>query len=107
MDEMWNSVTPKEGEAAIFGFTQELSANPNVMIAFATHFQKLKSLPHYTDHRFKNFKVVVNRLADRSIQNTYRLEDGASDQVIALDLLKQEGIAPEILDIAYKVRDQP
>lgn len=101
-DEMYNSVSPDGGEVGAFSNAEYLSRLDNTMVTFATHFPKLKSIPRYTDGRFKNYKMVINFDNDGKIQNTYKLYEGASDQVVALDLLREEGIAPEMLEIAYK-----
>lgn len=101
LDEMFNSVTPQEGEATAYSTGRYLAHYPNVMTLLVTHFPRLTQLPEATNGVYENYKVTVERNEDGSFHYPFTLEQGPSNQVIALELLKQDGFDPHILSYAY------
>ncbi len=78
------------------------SKQKNSILILATHFQKLKKLEDVTS-LVKNYQVRVVRYEDGSFSYPFKLEEGAADQNVALDILKQEGFSSSILDKAYEI----
>ncbi len=99
-DELLSSTAPTEGEAATLGICYGLSKYPNCMPIMATHFVKLTTLPQNTNGFYMNYHVSVIRNTDGSFTHPFKLEPGRAHQVIAIDLARQQGFDPEILDFA-------
>ncbi len=102
MDEMFSGTSPKEGEAATYAVADDLMKQSNSILILATHFQKLKELESTTT-LVKNYQVRVVRYEDGSFSYPFKLEEGAADQNVAIDILKQEGFSSSILDKAYQI----
>ena len=102
MDEIFTGTNPKEGEAAAYGVAKHISSFGNNMTIVATHFKELTNLEITTGGLFKNYKVSVIK-KDGGFIYPYKLEQGISDQPIALQLLANEGFASEILDEANAI----
>lgn len=103
MDELFTGTNPEEGEAAAVGVAQRLSTYDKSLCIFATHFKEMTKLEKETHGVMKNYKVTAFKRADGSFNYPYTLQEGISDQKIALDLLANEGFDHEILDVAYNV----
>ncbi len=103
MDEIFTGTNPKEGTAGAYGVAKSVSKYLQSICVVATHFQKLTDLEAYTNGRFKNYKVYVNKFDTGDIHYPYKVVPGISDQAIALLLLKQQGFDREILDEANAV----
>lgn len=96
-DEVFNGTTPKEGSAAAYAVGEFLGKCLNGITVIATHFEQLTHLQDVTDTGYKNYKVSVCINADGSLSYPFKLEEGLSDQHIALDILRNEGYAGAIL----------
>jgi len=103
MDELFTGTNPEEGEAAAVGVAQRLSSYDKSLCVFATHFKEMTKLEKETHGVMKNYKVTAFKRADGSFNYPYTLQEGISDQKIALDLLANQGFDHEILDVAYNV----
>lgn len=103
MDELFTGTNPEEGEAAAVGVANRLSSYDKSLCVLATHFKAMTTLEKETLGIMKNYKVTASKRADGSFYYPYTLQEGISDQKIALDLLAHEGFDREILDIAYDV----
>ena len=106
MDEIFTGTNPKEGMAAAYGIAKKLSTYKNSMNLIATHFMVLTELEAETNGLFTNKKVRINRDEAGMIKYPYKLEDGITNQAIALELLEQEGFDSDILKDAYSVMDR-
>jgi DNA mismatch repair protein MutS len=102
MDEMFSGTSPKEGEAATYAVAEDLGSHTNSILLLATHFPKIKEL-ETTDKNFKNYQVRVIYNEDGSFSYPYRLTEGAADQTVAIDILKDQGFKGSILDKANKI----
>ncbi|MFA5075184.1 MAG: hypothetical protein WC436_03725 [Candidatus Babeliales bacterium] len=103
MDEIFTGTDPDEGLSGAYGIAETLATFPNNICLVATHFKKLTELGKDTQGAFKNYKVSVIKNSDGSFIYPYKLEEGISNQRIALDLLKLKGFNPKVLDNAYKI----
>jgi len=103
MDEIFTGTNPKEGMAGAYGIAKKISTYPNNISLIATHFMVLTELEHDAKGLFVNKKVRVNKDEFGKISYIYRLENGITDQAIALDLLTQSGFDSEILTDAYHI----
>ncbi len=102
MDEMFSGTSPKEGEAATYAVAEDLGSHTNSILLLATHFPKIKEL-EATDKNFKNYQVRVVYNEDGSFSYPYKLTEGAADQTVAIDILKDQGFKGSILDKANKI----
>jgi hypothetical protein len=98
MDEIFTGTNPEEGQAGAYAVAKNIATFSNAMCVVATHFKKLTELGSY-----KNYKVYVIKNPDGSFVYPYKLEQGISDQAIALQLLEQSGFASQIINDAYNV----
>ena len=106
MDEMFSGTSPKEGEAASYAVAENLGKYPHSILLLATHFPKLKRLERTTG-RFKNYQVRVVHQADGSFTYPFKVEVGAADQNLAIDILKQQGFSSSVLDRAQEILKEP
>jgi energy-coupling factor transporter ATP-binding protein EcfA2 len=104
-DEMFNGTSPIEGAAAAYSVAKHLSTYPQSISLIATHFSLLTQLEGVTQS-FKNYKVSVVKNPDGSIFYPHKLEEGASTQHIALDILRNQGFASSIIKDAQLVIQQ-
>ena len=102
MDEMFSGTSPKEGEAAGYAVAKNIGSHKHSMAIIATHFPRLKKLEEETTD-FKNYQVRVIKNADGTLTYPFKLEFGAADQNVALDILKLEGFDGSIMTDAYAV----
>jgi len=102
MDEMFSGTSPKEGEAASYAVAENLGSHPQSILVLATHFPELKKL-EATSGAFKNYQVRVIRHEDGTFSYPFKLEFGAADQNVALDILQQQGFAGSILEKAQEI----
>ncbi len=105
MDEMFSGTSPKEGEAASFGVARRLGQIDNSILLLASHFPKLKRLEAQTAN-FKNYQVRVVRHENGSFSYPFKLEEGAADQNVAIDILKEQGFDASILDDANELLNE-
>ncbi len=102
MDEMFSGTSPKEGEAATYAVAEDLGSHSNSILLLATHFPKIKELETISKD-FKNYQVRVVYNEDGSFSYPYKLTEGAADQTVAIDILKDQGFKGSILDKANKI----
>jgi DNA mismatch repair ATPase MutS len=103
MDEIFNSTNPIEGIAGAYAIAKKIGEHTNCFLMFTTHYIYLTKLERDTN-RFMNFKMNV--VQGETITFPYILERGRSKQCIALELLKQNGFEPEIVDEAIKIKNR-
>ncbi len=106
MDEMFSGTSPKEGEAASYAVANNIGSNKNSIAIIATHYPLMKELESVTKN-FKNYQVRVVRHDDGTFSYPFKLEEGAADQNVAIDILKQEGFESSILAEAHAILNRP
>jgi DNA mismatch repair protein MutS len=90
MDETFSGTDPREGAAAGYSILRYLSeAAPQSMVIAASHYPLLKTLEKHTNGAIKNFKVEAEI---NPISYPFSLKTGSSNQIIALELLQEEGM---------------
>ena len=102
MDEMFSGTSPREGEATSYAVAENLGNHPHSVLLLATHFPELKKLATVTGN-FKNYQVRVVHHADGTFTYPFKLQAGAADQNVAIDILKQQGFSGSILDKAQEI----
>jgi DNA mismatch repair protein MutS len=105
MDEMFSGTSPREGEAAGYAVANCLGKINNSIILLASHFPKLKNLETNTSN-FKNYQVRVVRHDDGSFSYPFKLQEGAADQNVAIDILRDQGFDSSILDDANELLNE-
>lgn len=104
MDEIFNSTNPVEGISAAYAIAKKISESKNCFLILTTHYVYLTKLAKETK-RFENYRMNVE-IKDSSIEFPYKLEKGYSKQYIALELLKNNGFAQDIIDEALKIKNK-
>lgn len=105
MDEAFRETSPIEAQATSYSVTKEIGSYPRTIALIATHFDKVSTLADiYED--FINYKVSVGKKSDGSLEYSYKLLPGCSDQHIALDILRNEGFHGAIIDTAQEIIDE-
>jgi len=99
IDELFTGTNPREGMAASYAILNRIADNPTNITILSTHFHDIiESLD-------KN-KFLFNMFTAKTINNKfifdYKIEMGVSNQCIALQLLKERGFSPDIIDNALK-----
>ena len=105
MDEIFSGTNPLEGEAAGYAIGKYLSAFKYNITMISSHFPKLTNLEQDTNGLFKNYKVSVVKKDDNSLEYPFKLEEGKTNQTIAIDILRAENFDPQIIKDAYAVMD--
>lgn len=101
-DEIFHGTSPVEGTAAAYSVAEHLANFNQSMCLIATHFQLLTELEEHTK-TFSNYHVSVEHLRNGDICYPYKLERGVSEQHVALDILRNEGINGSVIDKAMKI----
>lgn len=96
IDEMFSGTSPQEGQAAAYSVAKHLGMFKNNIAMIATHYPILTKLAENTPN-FSNFKVTVKVDCDGRISYPFKLEQGISDQHVAIDILQAEGFNNQIL----------
>ncbi len=96
IDEMFSGTSPEEGRAAAYSVAKHLGKFRNNICMIATHYPELTKLAKDTAY-FTNYKVSVKIGQHRSISYPFKLEQGVSDQHVAIDILRAEGFDNQIL----------
>ena len=104
MDEIFSSTNPNEGISGAYAICNKLGDYSNSIAVITTHFNYLTKLEKSS--KFKNYKIPIKRNKDNEIVYPYKLEEGASDQHIALELLKKKGFDTDIVDEAITICDK-
>ncbi|MBU4269501.1 hypothetical protein KJ644_04620 [Candidatus Dependentiae bacterium] len=101
-DEMFSGTNPVEGEAAscaVAKYIADLASKDNKIIALiASHYHEMTNLEHETNGIFKNYKVSANAdEKNNTITYPFKLEEGASNQTVAINLMKSQGLDEKII----------
>ena len=104
-DEMFSSTNSIEGIASAQAIVQWLAQkHKNVIGMITTHFTQLTELAQKHTDCIGAYKMDANVNNDHQISFPYVLTKGVSTQHIALDLLKQNGFAENIIEFAIAVK---
>ena len=72
----------------------------------ASHYPKMPLLENNTDGIFSNYKVSVHKTENNTLEYPFRLEKGATNQTIAIDILEAEQFDASIIKDARKLIQQ-
>ena len=101
MDEIFSSTNPEEGMSGGYAIGEKIGKYNNSISMITTHYNYLTKLEK--TGLFKNYKIVVEK-ENNKIKYPYKIEDGASKQHIALELLYNKGFDKEIINRAIDIR---
>lgn len=101
-DELFNGTSAQESLAAAYSVAQHIAGHAQALCLMATHFPFLTRLAQTTDS-FANYRVCVSIDAAGHIRYPFTLEKGISEQHVALDILKQEGLDSTIVQRASEI----
>ncbi len=103
MDEIFSGTNPLEGEAAGYAIGRYLADIPKNIAMIASHFPKMTNLENDTGGIFKNYKVSVQKSENKTLNYPFKLEEGKTNQTIAISILEAENFDKQIIDNAYAV----
>lgn len=108
-DEPFSGTNPIEGAAAEYAVLNSISKYTNALLIVATHYPIVMLLEQNEPTKgFKNYKVFINYKPNGTdIEYTYKVIPGMSNQTIAIDILANQGYAPEILKQAKDIINHP
>ena len=98
MDEIFSSTNPNEGISGAYAIAKKMASFKNSICIITTHFNQLTSLEQ--ESGFKNYKIPCEYDSMNKINYPYKLEEGVSDQNIALELLHAKGFDDDIIETA-------
>lgn len=97
VDELFTGTNPREGKAASYAILKRIANNPTNITLISTHFHDVLT-------RLEKNKFIFSKFTARKTEDgftySYKMEDGTSNQCIALQLLKDRGFDKEIIDDA-------
>lgn len=100
MDELFTGTTPKESIVTSYSICEHMKTYNNCLSIITTHYIELTNLAKLYPDRFINMKFSVIKNDDNSFTRTYKLEEGISDQNLAIELMHQKGFNNEIINKA-------
>lgn len=98
IDELFNGTDARVGQATSYSIANYLSQNPQVVSIFPTHFPELTQLEE--NGHSMNYRVLATVDPLGKISYPFIVEQGASKQNIVLDIMRNEGFNPAIIDQA-------
>ena len=101
MDEIFSSTNPNEGISGAYAIADKLSQFKNNVCLITSHYSHLTNLEK--EGKFKNYKIPIARDRNNNIVYKYKLEEGSSNQYIALELLEKKGFDKEIVRKAQQI----
>ncbi len=102
-DEMFSGTAPHEGISAAAGVCRNIAEKSNIISCIATHYRYLTKLSDvYPSIQNKCVRLAYDEQLKKYMR-TYQLYNGVSDQHVALDMLKEEGVDFKIIEYAYDV----
>lgn len=102
-DEMFSGTTPHEGISCASSVLMAIAEKVNVLSCIATHYVYLtKVAKQYRSIATKCVRLVYDEEKGKYIRQ-YSLQDGVSDQHVALDMLTEEGVDSSIVVQAREV----
>lgn len=99
IDELFTGTNPKEGIASSYAVCDWIGKFDNSLNIITTHFTELTKLGDENE-KFKNMKFTVIKKQDGSFERPYIIQNGKSEQNIAIELLKNKGYNNSIIENA-------
>ena len=100
VDELFTGTNPTEGSAATYSVIKRLAENPTNITIISTHYNNVVDVikQHDADNFiFNKFEAYIQ---DYKHVFTYKIQNGISNQHIALKLLKEKGYSDDIVNNA-------
>jgi len=101
MDEIFSSTNPNEGISGAYAIADKLSQHDNNVCIITSHYSHLSTLEKAG--KFKNYKIPIARDSQNNIIYKYKLQEGISNQYIALELLEKKGFDKDIVRKAQQI----
>ena len=101
MDEIFSSTNPDEGISGAFAIAEKLADFDNSICIITTHYNQLTELEK--GGKFKNYKIPCKHDSMGKIVYPYKIEEGISQQNIALELLKEKGFDESLIERAKNI----
>lgn len=102
MDEIFNSTNVIDGISGGYAVAQRLASQKNVFVMLTTHYLYLTKLSK--EGLYRNLKVDIERDENDDIHFPYTISKGVSRERIALELMKRDNFAPELVECALKIK---
>ena len=103
MDEIFNSTNVIEAISGAYAILENISKHQNAICVITTHLSYLTNLRKTTS--FECYCMSVN-IHENGIDYPYKLQKGISKQYIALELLKDRGFDPSIINKALEIKSK-
>lgn len=101
LDELGGGTDPKEGEALALAILDYLERKEAIVVV-TTHLAALKKHAQLNDHVI----LASVEFDEQSLMPTYRFIEGLAGQSNALEIAERFGIKPEIMNQAYKNKNE-
>lgn len=105
LDEPMHSTPPIEGTATSFAVLEYLGQLPGIRVVLTTHYHELRILETESPHLFKNISMEARKTVSGFVF-PYRIRTGHSMQSIALELLTENELAPQITQRAIEIKNK-
>jgi len=108
MDEPMHSTPPAEGTATSFAVIEYLGKLPGIRVILTTHYHSLRILERESPEHFRNISMeaLPCNTQHGAFVFPYKIRRGASLQSIALELLKENELQPEIVSRAIEIKNK-
>lgn len=100
MDELFTSTNIKEAVPIAYSTCEYIGKFNQALTIITTHFEELSKLESENPNKFKNMRFTIYKRENGSFYRSYEIEDGASNQHIAIELLKEKGYNNMIVENA-------
>ncbi|HEV2917153.1 MAG TPA: hypothetical protein VGW78_05430 [Candidatus Babeliales bacterium] len=91
-DEAFATTNPKAGSTVTCEYAESLAKYSNVIAMYVSFHHKLARMAENNPTLFKNYHVVAHEQPDGSFKRTYKLAQGYSKQIDALQLARIAGV---------------
>lgn len=99
IDELFTGTNYYEGMAGSYAIIKKITESPYTITILTTHFHEICTIPNVLYGKFYAL-INENNKSKSKYKFTYKIENGISDQCIALDLLHERGYGDDIIKIA-------
>lgn len=99
IDELFTGTNPIEGEAASYAILKRISNNPHNITILSTHYHNV--LNYLNSEKFSFNRFVADIDQGGKFKFSYKIQNGISNQCIALQLLKERGFNADIVNDAF------
>lgn len=101
LDEIFNSTNPVEGISGSHSVIKNIGKCKNVAVFLTTHYDYICNL---NEGRYSLYKFDCE-IGERQIMYNYKIKDGISKQLIALDILRLNGFDDDVIKDAQRIKD--